>query len=91
MSKNGTWVNNVRLAAGSTKELADGDVVKLGETLLHLRCPDPPPFNKNDKLESMQTLVTPREMIVTNVVADVRGFCSMSQTGRRRNLTKSMK
>lgn len=91
MSKNGTWVNNVRLAAGSTKELADGDVVKLGETLLHLRCPGAPPFNNNDKLESTQTLVTPREMIVTNVVADVRGFCSMAQTEEPYHVYEVMK
>jgi len=91
MSKNGTWVNDVRLAAGSTKELADGDVVKLGETLFHVGCPDHPPFNKNDKLESTQTLVTPREMIVTNVVADVRGFCSMSQTEESQQVYEVMK
>jgi class 3 adenylate cyclase len=91
MSKNGTWVNDVRLAAGSTKELADGDVVKLGEILFHVGCPDPPPFNKNDKLESTQTLVTPREMIVTNVVADVRGFCSMSQTEESHQVYEVMK
>jgi len=30
-------------------------------------------------MESTQTLVTPREVIVTHVVADVRGFCSISQ------------
>jgi len=91
MSKNGTWVNDVRLAAGSTKELADGDVVKLGETLFHVGCPDHPPFNKNDELESTQTLVTPREMIVTNVVADVRGFCSMSQTEESHQVYEVMK
>jgi class 3 adenylate cyclase len=91
MSKNGTWVNDVRLAAGSTKELADGDVVKLGDTLFHVGCSDPPPFNKNDELESTQTLVTPREMIVTNVVADVRGFCSMSQTEESHQVYEVMK
>ena len=91
LSKNGTWVNNVRLAAGSTKELVDNDVVRLGETLFHLRCPNPPSFNKNDKLESTQTLVTPREMIVTNVVADVRGFCSMSQTEESYHVYEVMK
>ena len=91
MSKNGTWVNDVRLAAGSTKELADGDVVMLGETLFHVGCPEPPPFNKNDKLESTQTLVTPREMIVTSVVADVRGFCSMSQTEESYQVYEVMK
>jgi len=35
---------------------------------------------KDEEMESTQTLVTTREVIVTNVVADVRGFCSMSQT-----------
>ena len=79
LSKNGTWVNNVRLAAGSTKSLEDGDVVSLGETQIHLRCPYLVDRVKNEEMESTQTLVTPREVIVTNVVADVRGFCSISQ------------
>jgi len=35
LSKNGTWVNDVRLAAGSTKSLEDGDVVHLGETRVY--------------------------------------------------------
>jgi adenylate cyclase len=78
LSKNGTWVNNVRLAAGSTKSLEDGDVVSLGETQIHLRCPYQY-VGKNEEMESTQTLVTPREVMVTNVVADVRGFCSISQ------------
>ncbi len=79
LSKNGTWVNNVRLAAGSTKCLEDGDVVSLGETQIHLRCPYLVDGVKNEEMESTQTLVTPREVIVTNVVADVRGLCSISQ------------
>jgi class 3 adenylate cyclase len=79
LSKNGTWVNNVRLAAGSTKSLEDGDVVSLGETEIHVRCPYLVNGVKNEEMESTQTLVTPREVIVTNVVADVRGFCSISQ------------
>jgi class 3 adenylate cyclase len=91
LSKNGTWVNNVRLAAGSTKELVDGDVVKLGETLFHVICSSPPAVNKDDTLASTQTLVTPREMIVTNVVADVRGFCSMSQTEESYQVYEVMK
>ena len=78
LSKNGTWVNNVRLAAGSTKSLEDGDVVSLGETQIHLRCPYQY-VGKNEEMESSQTLVTPREVMVTNVVADVRGFCGISQ------------
>jgi class 3 adenylate cyclase len=80
LSKNGTWVNDVRLAAGSTMSLEDGDVVHLGETRVYVKCPDRPGQVRDEEMESTQTLVTPREVIVTNVVADVRGFCSMSQT-----------
>jgi len=79
LSKNGTWVNNVRLAAGSTRSLEDGDVVRLGDTQIFVRCPYQVDGAKDDEMESTQTLVTPREVIVTNVVADVRGFCSISQ------------
>jgi class 3 adenylate cyclase len=79
LSKNGTWVNNVRLAAGSTKSLEDGDMVSLGETQIYIRCPYQLDGVTDEEMESTQTLVTPTEVIVTNVVADVRGFCSISQ------------
>ena len=79
LSKNGTWVNNVRLAAGSTRPLEDGDVLRLGETQIYVKCPYRVDDGKDVEMESTQTLVTPREVIVTNVVADVRGFCSISQ------------
>ena len=79
LSKNGTWVNNVRLAAGSTRSLEDGDVVRLGETHIYVRCPYTADGGRDEEMESIQTLVTPREVIVTNVVADIRGFCSISQ------------
>lgn len=91
LSKNGTWVNNVRLAAGSTKPLEDGDVVGLGETQIHIRCPCQVDGAKNDEMESTQTLVTPREVIVTNVVADVRGFCSISQMEESYRIYELMK
>ena len=79
LSKNGTWVNHVRLAAGSAKSLEDGDVVSLGDSQIYVRCPYQEEGVKTEEMESTQTLVTPREVIVTNVVADVRGFCSISQ------------
>ena len=91
LSKNGTWVNDVRLAAGSTMSLEDGDVVHLGETRVYVRCPDQMGQVKDEEMESTQTLVTPREVIVTNVVADVRGFCSMSQTEESYQVYELMK
>ena len=37
VSKNGTWVNGVRLAAGSAEYLEDGDIIRLGETSIAVR------------------------------------------------------
>ena len=91
LSKNGTWVNDVRLAAGSSKFLEDGDVVNLGETRVYVRCPEQMESGKNEAMESTQTLVRPREVVVTNVVADVRGFCRMSQTEESYQVYELMK
>ena len=91
LSKNGTWVNDVRLAAGSTKSLEDGDVVNLGETRVYVRCPEQVDRAQKVEMESTQTLVTPREVIVTNLVADVRGFCNMSQTEESHQIYELMK
>ena len=91
MSKNGTWVNDVRLAAGSTKSLENGDVVRLGETLICFKCPESETLYAKEELGSTQTLVTPKEVIVTHVVADVRGFCSMAQTEESHQVYELMK
>jgi class 3 adenylate cyclase len=79
-SKNGTWVNEVRITAGSTRYLADGDVIRLGETLIHVRYTLLTPLDKDDDWLVPPTKVTPKEAIVTNLVADVRGFSSMFET-----------
>jgi adenylate cyclase len=79
VSKNGTWVNGVRLAGGSMEYLEDGDVIRLGETSIFLRYPGSLPFREDSDISSLRTAITPKEVIVTNVVADVRGFTSMSQ------------
>lgn len=79
VSKNGTWVNGVRLAAGSTEYLSDGDVIRLGETSIFVGYPGSLPFGEYDDRSATRTAITPKEVTVTNVVADVRGFTSMSQ------------
>jgi adenylate cyclase len=78
-SKNGTWVNNVRLTAGSSQYLADGDEIRIGETVILVRCPDLVMDDQED-LDIDGTVVTPTNVIVTNLVADVRGFSGMTQT-----------
>jgi len=78
-SKNGTWVNNVRLTAGSSQYLADRDEIQVGETVIQVRCPDLVTNDKED-IDLEETMVTPTNVIVTNLVADVRGFSTMTQT-----------
>lgn len=79
MSKNGTWVNRIRLAAGASSDLMDGDVISLGDVSLRVYCPEDV-TEINDATASFEgTMVTPVEIVVTNVVADVRGFTTLSQ------------
>ena len=78
-SKNGTWVNNVRLTAGSSQCLADSDEIQIGETVIRVRCPDLETHDK-EEIDIDGTMVTSMNVIVTNLVADVRGFSSMAQT-----------
>jgi len=79
LSKNGTWVNGVRIAGGSAEYLSDGDVIRVGETSILVRYAGSLHFGEDDDRSVPSTAVTPKEVIVTNVVADVRGFTSMSQ------------
>ena len=91
ISKNGTWVNGVRLAAGSTEYLADGDEIRLGETSILVRYPGSLPFGEGNDRSATRTVVTPTEVTVTNVVADVRGFTSMSQEENSHQVYELMK
>ena len=78
-SKNGTWINGVRMAAGSTKDLADGDIIRIGEfsfRVLHL---EDSSADRDDVPRTDLTIVTPSETMVTTLVADVRGFSDFSQ------------
>ena len=79
VSKNGTWVNGVRLAGGSAEYLADGDLIRLGETSILVRYGGSLPSGEDDSRSALSTNITPKEVTVTNVVADVRGFTNMSQ------------
>ena len=80
MSKNGTWVNDVRMAAGSSQDLEDGDVIQVPELSVRVFCNAPASIDeKNDRLIPESTVVDSTKMEVTNVVADVRGFSGISQ------------
>ena len=79
MSKNGTWVNGIRLAAGASSNLVDGDSIRLGNLTLHVFYPEDVSGVTDAAILTEGTRVTPTEIIVTNVVADVREFSTFSQ------------
>ena len=79
MSKNGTWVNGIHLTSGSFRTLNDGDVIRVGDTLIRVSYLEPVPSAENDKRLKEETLIVHTEVYITNVVADVRGFSSFSQ------------
>ena len=81
-SKNGTWVNGIRLAAGASCVLADGDTISLGSLdglSFHVFCPENVTHVTDAAILTDGTRVIPTEMVVTNVVADVREFTTFSQ------------
>jgi class 3 adenylate cyclase len=78
-SKNGTWVNGIRLAAGASSEIVDGDSINVGGFSFRVCYPDNVTDVKDAAMLTDGTRVTPTEIMVTNVVADVRGFSTFSQ------------
>ncbi|MBN1905213.1 MAG: adenylate/guanylate cyclase domain-containing protein [Deltaproteobacteria bacterium] len=91
LSKNGTWINGVRIAGGSEECLNDGDVIRIGETLFAVRYPGSQLFGEDHSVSGLSTDLTPKEVIVTNVVADIRGFTSMSETEKSYEVYTLMK
>ena len=79
MSKNGTWVNGIRLAGGASSNLVDGDTINLGSLTLQVFYPEDVTGITDAAILTDGTRVTPTEIIVTNVVADVREFSTFSQ------------
>jgi len=79
-SSNGTWVNDVRMAAGSTKALSDGDTIRIGYSLMRVVYPKVSEAAKQNHTSTELTIVSTLEEVVTSLVADMRGFSSYCQT-----------
>lgn len=78
MSKNGTWINSVRMTPGDSRRLEDGDRISVGGVSIRLSYPlSTPRLEKGDFAE--QTAVSPSTVQITSLVADVRGFTALSQ------------
>ncbi len=78
-SRNGTWINDVRMAAGSTKMLSDGDTIRIGYSLLRVIFPKVDMDDIARQTYTEMTMVSAVEQVVTNLVADLRGFSAYSQ------------
>lgn len=78
MSKNGTWINNVRMTPGDSRQLENGDQISLGGISIRLSCPQFSLQQEEDNLAE-QTAISPAAVNVTSLVADVRGFSALSQ------------
>ena len=91
MSKNGTWINGTRLAAGSSGSLVDGDTVSLGNFSCQVYYPDNVTAAKDRTGFTDYTMVTPAEVVVTNLVADVREFTTFSQANASSDVYALMK
>jgi adenylate cyclase len=78
-SKNSTWVNGIRLAAGASSNLVDGDTISLGGFSFRVFYPENVNPVTDAAILTDGTRVTPTEIMVTNVVADVREFSTFSQ------------
>jgi len=79
MSKNGTWVNDVRMAPGASLELNHGDRITIGGFSAALSCPLLAAVQEKEEDWTEQTAISPSDVTITSLVADVRGFSSFSQ------------
>jgi class 3 adenylate cyclase len=78
-SINGTWINDIRMTAGSSKELKNGDIIRIAESIIQVVDPKPAAPVGSDTLIADKTVVYSTELLVTNLVADIRGFTGFSQ------------
>lgn len=91
LSKNGTWVNNVRMTAGSVQQLHHGDIIRIGNQQIEVICPDIESDNMVDEWTSEATTITAAEITVTNLVADLRGFSRYVEREKSASVYKVMR
>jgi len=87
MSVNGVWVNGVRMTAGATQRVNDGDTFQIGDTQFTVKASQA--TSSREDLES--TITGPVPVVVTNLVADLRGFSGMVQEGDSSDIYAVMK
>lgn len=82
-SKNGTWVNEVRVKPGNAINLKHGDKIYIGNISFTVTYADDFVREKNSYLSntytSPPTIIKREKKITTHLVADIRGFTRMAQ------------
>lgn len=78
-SINGTWINDVRMTAGSSKELKDGDIIRIAAANIQVVDPQYAAAGITDTWNTDMTVVSSTEIVVTNLVADIRQFSEFLQ------------
>ncbi len=79
-SRNGTWVNNVRITSGGEQKLVSDDFVHIGSTKLHVIFSEQSEHYNSAGVNQVETTrVLSRQETVTHLVADIRGFSILAQ------------
>jgi len=73
-SINGTWINDVRMTAGSSKRLKNGDIIRIAASIIQVVDSQYASANKDDTWATDMRVVSSTEIVVTNLVADIRKF-----------------
>jgi len=79
-SRNGTWINAVRMMAGSSKYLSDGDTIRIADFMFRLSCKEAVKNADDKPITTELTEVSPVSEVVTTLVADMRGFTAYVQS-----------
>ncbi len=78
-SRNGTWINHIRMSAGATRHLADGDRIGVGDFEFVVSLPAAEADDGEDGPATALTKVAPVSEVITALMADIRGFSAYAQ------------
>jgi len=78
-STNGTWVNGVRVTPGATREILDGDIIRIGDAVITVAHPRMETVVDTDDSAAELTRVTRLQVPVTSLVADIKGYTAFTR------------
>ncbi len=79
-SCNGTWVNDSRMTAGSSKFLCHGDRVRVGDVVFLVVDPQADADVDSDAPITEMTKIASVTEVITALMADIRGFSAYAQS-----------